>query len=201
MNVINRISRWMRGVGHAKGFGVQSPAAYRFIRAVVGASDRPDDDASLRLAWPCLNRRMRRRGELYFRIARSVQPGLTVDFCPPSDAYAAYMKAGCPETVVQRVPAGRSFADYRGLAEQMGTIHIARISMVEGCDGFVEVAMNHVDERSVFIIEDIWRDDLSHAWWDELRQDPRVSVTYDLYTCGLLTFDRKLFKRDYLVNL
>jgi hypothetical protein len=188
-------------VGHAKGYGVQSPAAYQFVRQVLFAPSDSAVSAAIGNQWPHMDRRTRRLGQLYYRLARHLQPGLIVDFATAPDACRAYMAAGCPDAVVQAVPPGRPFADYSELVQQLGTIDLARITLADGCDGFVESALDNASAASVFIIENIWRDDLSRLWWDELRHDERVSVSYDLYLCGLLTFNPKLYKRTYLLNL
>lgn len=201
MNICNRTWRRLCGVGHAKGYGVQSPAAYQFVRQVLFAPSDPVVSDAIGNQWPHMDRRTRRLGQLYYRLARHLQPGLVVDFAPAADACRDFMKAGCPDAVVQAVPPGRPFADYSELVQQLRTIDLARITLSDGCDGFVESALDSASAASVFIIENIWRDDLSRLWWDELRHDERVSVSYDLYLCGLLTFNPKLYKRTYLLNL
>lgn len=201
MNVCTRLNRLLHGVGHAKGYGVQSPAAYQFVRQVLFAPANSAVSDAIGNQCPRMDRRTRRLGELYYRLARHLQPGLVVDFAPAADACRAYLAAGCPDAVVQAVPPGQKFSDYSELVQQLGTIDLARISLSDGCDGFVESALDNASAASVFIIENIWRDDLSRLWWDELRRDERVSVSYDLYLCGLLTFNPKLYKRTYLLNL
>lgn len=201
ITIMDRIVRWMQGIGHGRGFGVQSPTAYRFLREVVCARLTPADLASLPPEWHRADRRERLTGALCYRLARHVCPDQMAAFGAASDLSAACMKVGWPDGLMQRVEAGRSFDDYGELLSQLGTVRMVCVSLAEGADAFVEHALDHADERSVFLIEDIWRDRLSRLWWDELRQDPRVGVTFDLYVCGLLTFNMKVFKRNYLVNL
>jgi hypothetical protein len=46
-------------------------------------------------------------------------------------------------------------------------------------------------------VEGIYRD-----WqrWKEWVQDERVGVTFDLYYCGIVFFDKKRYKFYYVIN-
>jgi hypothetical protein len=56
---------------------------------------------------------------------------------------------------------------------------------------------NKVDDRSVLIVEN-----LSGNWdlWHRIEKDSRTGVTFDLYYCGIVFFDKKRHKMNYKVN-
>ena len=56
---------------------------------------------------------------------------------------------------------------------------------------------NKVDERSILIIENIRRDKL---FWQEVTNDNRTGVTFDLFYCGIVLFDLKRHKQNYIIN-
>ena len=56
---------------------------------------------------------------------------------------------------------------------------------------------NKVDDRSVVIIDGIHRD---WDFWHEVTTDKRTGVTFDLYYCGLVMFDKKRVKKNYIIN-
>lgn len=56
---------------------------------------------------------------------------------------------------------------------------------------------NNVDNRSVVIVEGIQRD---KDFWSEVVADQRTGVTFDLYYCGLVLFDKKRVKKNYIIN-
>ena len=59
------------------------------------------------------------------------------------------------------------------------------------------VLEGHTDERSVIVVEALWR---NRSAWHRLASHERVSVAFDLYYCGILTFDSKKTKKHYIIN-
>jgi hypothetical protein len=56
---------------------------------------------------------------------------------------------------------------------------------------------NKVDERTVLVVEDIKRHPRS---WRQIVDDERTGVTFDLYYCGIVMFDKKRTKHHYIIN-
>jgi hypothetical protein len=56
---------------------------------------------------------------------------------------------------------------------------------------------NKVSDDSVLIVEGIGHDT---NFWRELTEDKRVRVTFDLYYCGIVLFDKKRHKQNYIIN-
>jgi hypothetical protein len=162
---------WLRRLRHSRGFGIQSPTDYAFVRYVVcehwpyyayDTVGQGDD-------W--LTRRL---GRLYFRLANWRQPRTVV-----TDGYEDYFAAGCRRAAVTR--------RLEGVAE------LVRVSVEDA----VEQVLGHTDERSLLVVEGIWRD---KQRWQRLVADERTVITFDLYYCGILMFDRKRTKQHYIIN-
>ena len=165
---------WLRRIGHCRGFGIQSPTDYGFVRYVINEHwpyyqydglGRDDD-------W--LTRRL---GRLYFRLANWRQPKVIL-----TSGYQPYMQAGC-QTAVLKEDASRADlillkleGDYRS---RLADIY------------------NKVDAQSVLILENIRRD---QVLWREVVADGRTGVTFDLYYCGIVLFDVKRHKQHYMIN-
>ena len=80
---------WLSRIGHCRGFGIQSPTDYRFVRYVVNEH------------WPYYayaqlgkdeDRLRRKLGRLCFRLANHLQPKAVADL---TELYAEYLAAGC----------------------------------------------------------------------------------------------------------
>ena len=54
--------------------------------------------------------------------------------------------------------------------------------------------------EALLIVEGIHRSKSALRLWRRMADHPRTSVSFDLYTCGILFFDKKRIKQHYIVN-
>ena len=162
---------YLKRIAYCRGFGIQSPTDYWFVRYVInehwpyyqyGSMGKDDDWLSKKL------------GRLYFRLANWRQPKVI-----QSHSYQKYLHAGC-----RRATFGESSEfillemddDYRN---QLSNIY------------------NKVEDGMLLVVDGIWKD---MVFWRELTSDMRTSLTFDLYYCGIVLFDKKRHKQNYIVN-
>ena len=62
-----------------------------------------------------------------------------------------------------------------------------------------EECLKHVHGDTVFVFEDIKTSRKMREFWREVCCHPEVTVTIDLYSMGIVFFNKKLHKRDYIV--
>ena len=171
MNLVRRWGVWIRRVHRCRGFGIQSPTDYSFVRYVINehwpyyAYDQLNGDDWL----------TSKLGRLYFRLANWRQPSTMIQ-----DEYQRYWQAGCIET---------------NFVPIINKVELARV-LVEDYDGW-EALLSKCDQKSVIVVEGIWRD-----WerWHKLEADEKTGVTFDLYYCGIVFFDKNRFKQNYIIN-
>lgn len=192
MYKLKRVIVWMRRMHHSRGFGVQSPTDYAFIRYVVNEHWPYYAYEELQNSVQGINKRTRKLCRLYFRVANWRQPEVIVDYQPETDAYQRYMLAGCRKA---RVVNGERVKEEGDRALELG-----RMSLRGDYEAFWEEVVQHVNERSVLIVEGIKRDERAKAFWNKLQRDERTGVTFDLYYCGVLFFNKLRFKQNYIVN-
>ena len=82
---------WMRRMRHSRGFGVQSPYDYRFIRYVINEHWPYYAYDELKESVTDIDTKTRKLCRLYFRLANWRQPRYIVDYRPETDAYMKYM--------------------------------------------------------------------------------------------------------------
>ena len=190
---VQRYLHWLRRIKYCRGFGVQSPSAYRFIRYVINEHYPYYAYDELRKELPRLDSLPRKRMELYFRVANFRQASLWLDFCERNDVIATYVGRGCHATQVRRITDLRQItADDR--------IEVLRICPSAGCEALLEAALQKTDDHTLFIIEDIGYNDTAKRMWQKLLESDLTSVSYDLYYLGIAFFDRKRYKANYVVN-
>jgi len=162
---------WLSRIHHCRGFGIQSPTDYAFVRYVINEhwpyyaySRFPKSD------WLTL-----KMGKLYFRLANWRQPYRMI-----ADEYQPFFQAGSSRTSF--------FSD-------IDTLELGRL-MIDDKDGY-NLLVQRANEQSVLVIEGIYRD---WQRWHSIEQDERVGTTFDLYYCGIVLFEKKRYKHHYIIN-
>lgn len=191
MNSIKRYLIWLRRMSHSRGFGVQSPSAYRFIRYVISEHYPYYAYDDLRREYPVLDWLTRKRMELYFRLANFCRTEQMVDYAADSCLLSDYVQHGCRRTRVQNV--------YNGVLDALH-MRLVRICPLDGCEDFLEIALADSAQTSVFVVEDICTNPVASRMWQRLVESEKVSVSYDLYYCGIAFFDTDRHKTNYIVN-
>lgn len=166
---------------------MQSPYDYRFIRYVVNEHWPYYAYDELERELPDIDSQTRKLCRLYFRIANWRQPRTIIDYQPETEAYSRYMQRGCLKARVER-------------REEREVLELCRMSLKGDCEAFYERLVPQADEHSVLIIERIKRDGEAKAFWERVKNDERTGVTFDLYYCGIVFFNKKRYKQNYVVN-
>ncbi len=162
---------WLSRITHCRGFGIQSPTDYWITRYVINEHWPYYQYESLGQHDDWLKRKL---GRLYFRIANWQQPDVI-----ESDAFQDYLKAGCHKA---------TFGNSKELI---------RLTLQGDYRNRLANIYNKVDDSSVLIVEDI-----RHAkkFWQQIQNDTRTRICFDLYYCGIVLFDKKRQKQNYIVN-
>lgn len=184
---------WVTRIKYCRGFGVQSPNDYRFIRYVINEHWPYYKYERLKKSIAGIDKSTRRLCQLYFRIANHCQPALFIDIAPDTPAYAKYVKAGCRKTKVLSV-------NDTGKLDIKKCVVVARMDASREVPETLDKLLEGADEGSVVILQDIYASKENRQIWEEACGHERVGVSYDLYYCGLLLCEIRQFKKSYKVN-
>lgn len=177
---LKQIAIWMSRMAHSRGFGIQSPTDYAFVRYVINEHWPYYQYDSLPTAnWETLH-----LARLYFRLSNWRQPSVIVVPNPmdDNDLRTTYLKAGCYKATLQ---------------SESPTIELMLQPLVGNYRQQLLDSLNRVDDQSVVIVEHLYED---WAFWHSLVADPRAIITFDLYYCGIILFDKKRTKQHYKIN-
>ena len=170
-NQLKAAAVWLRRIGHCRGFGIQSPSDYWLVRYVINEH------------WPYYQYEIlghdddwltRKLGRLCFRIANWRQPAVI-----ESNAYHDYLQAGCRKAVW-----GESS-------------ELVVLSLEGDWRSRLSYIYNKVSADSVLIVTGLSK---ARNVWREIVNDERAVLTFDLYYCGIVLFDKKRNKKNYIVN-
>ena len=192
MYYIRRAMIWLWRWRHCRGFGVQSPSDYRFVRYVINEHWPYYAYVDLQRKYPAMAKDKRRLCELLFRLANDVQPDVCLNLLSADEEFADYVAAGCNKTRVM-VPTGAdSMPD--GAADLM----LCQTTDVErsGADRILSC----LHQGSVLLVKGIRSSRRSKRIWQSLLSDDRVTVTFDLYEAGIIIIDNKRYKHNYIIN-
>ena len=179
---------WLLRVRHRKGYGVHSPSAYAFLRGVVYEQGCYYAYAQLDALHPWWQRHLLRYPltcrRLLFRLANYIHPR-TICILGERPTEAAYLKAAVPTAEVVKT---------LGM-EPQEFVFVAQEALKQLPQPLPEMAAT-----GMLVVEGIHADAASIDRWRAIRRDPQSVITYDLYTYGLVFFDRTKHPQHYIVN-
>jgi len=184
------IWNWIHRMGYSRGFGVQSPSAYSFIRYVLTEHYPYYAYDELKMRFKSFDHATKKKGRLYFRLANYAQASHWFDYHSAEQPYAAYVHEGCRKTVFQAID-GKTIPN---------AFRIARLSMTEDYQAVYEALCKVATDDSILILEGINDDKDTKAFWKRVQESQKATRTYDLFLCGIIVFDTSKHKHHYIVN-
>ncbi len=162
-----------------RGFGVQSPFAYQFIRYVIDERYPYYAYDDLKRVHPDYDTVIVDTGELFFRIANFWQPDVVYGF---PDCFADYIKAGCNKTLF--------------INNSEYSLSLRKVIYLESSSD-IDVVIEKCNENTMLIVSGI---NIDKALWNFLVKDKRTGVSFDLFSYGIIFFDKNKTKQNYRVN-
>lgn len=184
------IWNWIHRMGYSRGFGVQSPSAYSFIRYVLTEHYPYYAYDELKMRFKSSDHATKKKGRLYFRLANYAQASHWFDYHSAEQPYAAYVHEGCRKTVFQAID-GKTIPH---------AFRIARLSMTEDYQAVYEALCKVATDDSILILEGINDNKDTKAFWKRVQESQKATRTYDLFLCGIIVFDTSKHKHHYIVN-
>ena len=173
---------WLRRFRKRCGYGVHSPYAFDFITDVLYEHLPYYAYKDLDALHPFWVRKLRLRplklSRVLFRIANFVHPGRAC-VLTTSAADRAYMRAAVPSAQWTETLSPGSLFDFVCI------------------DAPVQDVLSYVTESSVLVVSKLQE---NKSYWQQLLNDERVAISFDLYDLGVLMFDKRLNRKDYVVN-
>ena len=183
---------------HNRGYGVQSPYAFHFVTGVL-AEKHPY------YAYPAINSAAKKcgynakRARLLFRSANYAHPQ-SIIMCAPCEAVACALTMACPSIGASLLVGNDVTQQITTLFEQGETTGLLYVGETPAYASVVEQALGHVSSSSVIIVEGIHRTREKKEWWHSVKQNSAIAVTFDLYSVGVLFFDKSYKKQHYTLK-
>ncbi len=219
------IGSWLKYMLRRKTeYNIHSPFVFDFVTKVL--NDRGlnrDYDTILRIG-KLLDKKhigygKRKRSRLLYRVIRHYEPDSVVSFGSISALNATALALGYLQTKVYL----EQSEDFLETLNSMGVINVILIQPEEfastrfrrlntsfvffGRDSFggdtwdyLVDCLNYKTADSVFIFEDIHHNRDMEDAWEEIKANEDVSVTFDLYSIGMVFFREGIEKQDFVLK-
>lgn len=200
MQSVRRMLVWLARIGRCRGFGVQSPWAYRMVRYVINEHYPYYSYETLRCKYPDVDVISRKECELCLRLSNNVQPKIIVNIGSQEMLFGEYLKAGCRKARYVGMQEDVKPDSVQQALESAGGAVLIRIAPENNLAKLFNSACGSVTAGSVIMLHDIHADREARRLWKDITADLRGVVTFDLYYCGLVFFDDKRYKQNYIIN-
>ena len=182
--------RWLSRCCYSRGFGIQSPSAYSFVRYVI-------NEHSPYYAYSELDRMMlskgllfRKMGRLYFRLANFWQPHDVVVSCRDIQPY---INSACHAAYVVDVDS------YEFVTNSLPVLFILNIDYFKDIKSRNRI-FSFASDKTLLVVTDIHTSKETKSLWKSIVDDKLSVVTYDLYDCGIVFFDKSKYKQNFKIN-
>ena len=186
---IRRIWARIKRIGKGRGFGIQSPADYSFVRNVVNEHLPYYAYAELKKLYPNLTRQQRSKCELLFRIANFMQPHIVINIGTPKH-FDTYIAKGCKKaTIYNNINNNVSEKD-----------RLLILASYDSLQSQKDQILNLLQHGNILVVDDINSSEQAHSLWQTLIADSRCTICFDLYDMGIIIADNKREKAFYAIN-
>ncbi|MBR6338948.1 MAG: hypothetical protein IKR63_02305 [Alloprevotella sp.] len=195
---LKRCAAWLWRMPHRAGYGVHSPYAFQFIRGVV--LEREAYYAYKALAAHRAGAALSERDDqLLFRLVNFVQPRLTVSIGSLNPVTKHYLQTACQAS---RYVSLNSAADLQAVGnEEIGFLLCDLQDLADlPAESWLSRLSEQAAEGGLFCFLNIDASPNAQRLWHQLRALPAVRLSFDLYRIGLLSFERRLSRQDYIVR-
>ena len=195
--------RWLRRCGCSRGFGVQSPSAYAFIRYVINEHYPYYAYRELQESLTWLDKRGHQIGRLLLRLANFWQPEICI---VNEHRFDEYLHAGCRKAKRvemehpilkddQLLNDNQFQKETRGMKRMM-VINLEKMGMKEVRTQVLPLCD---DQTMLVLLGNLYREKQGEEW-HQLQESDYCGITYDLYDIGIIFFDKKVYKQHYRMN-
>ena len=214
---MGKIGNWINRQRHNRGYGVQSPSAFFFVTQVL-------KERLPYYAYPILEAIAKeeeypsKRAKELFRIANHHAPVNCIAIGSPAIACAmatakTSVKTYCITKTTPgkkandlldklgcKVLSGNTLKEFATVLNELKEIGILYIGNTPQRAELLDIALRYTNDSSLIVIDDIHSDDTTKRWWQTVVDNPKTIITYDLYSYGLLYFNKERIKQHYTLK-
>ena len=205
MLLAQRIWNWCRRFRYRCGYGVHSPSDFFLITSVV-YEDLPYyayERLKMSSSSKSLPHYREKVNKLLFRLVNYFRPMSLIEVGEGNgDAFRYISNARTSMVSVSLKGEEKDETLHRLEMElkRLEKVDFLHIAFTPYYKEVFELAFPYLHDESCVVVGGIYTSEKRKTWWKELTNDERVRISFDLYDIGLLRFEKKRFKQNYIVN-
>lgn len=137
----------------------------------------------------------------YLASANSNAKVYTLEGCPmiASIAKAVYEKCKLNNITLSVGNIDENLPDLLKSCQKIDFVFFDANHTKEATLRYFKLCIDKIGDESIFVFDDIHYSKGMEEAWDEIKKNSRVSVSYDLFSLGIVFFNPQLKKQDYIL--
>ena len=172
--------------GRSKGFGIQSPTHYSFVRYIINERYPYYAYNDLKDMFPEVSKIDRAHLELLFRLSNWRQPSIVTLLGCDTHIYREYIHRGCNKSLIHDSFQDRAISDYV----------IISANVLDVC---LDILLLYISDNSILVVEGI--NTIHATLWNDITKCKRATVCFDLYFLGIVSFSNSPYNKQYKLSL
>ena len=205
MEWIRRIWNWCLRFRYRCGYGVHSPSDFYLITFVIYEklpyyAFRTLRKKSFTENLPHYRRKV---NELLFRLVNHLASKTLLEVGTGDSSSICYLRAARPSMNSVTIEGNDCEETLKQMESQLmewGSVDFLHIAHTSHYKEVFDKAMPYMKEASCIVVGNPYETLEKQEWWKSVIQDERVRITFDLYDVGLMFFNPKRYKQNYIVN-
>lgn len=199
-DICSRCTRWLRRFRKRCGYGIHSPFAFNLVSGVIYEKGEYYCYAPLSRLRTWENAVLREKDDrLLFRLVNNLSPCNGVVFSQRIGITKEYLMHGCEQAEWHFLNVDELEA-LSATFDRLGKIDFLYVDVARHTQQILQTALPYVHDRTLVIVRHIRHNSALYAIWQLFIRQPEVRVTFDLYDFGLMYFEKRLNKEDYIIN-
>jgi len=201
-NIIYLPLLWLKRFRQNKGYGVQSPFAYRFLQDVVKSVwpyyAYTELETIRKKSHEDKTQNDKKTDEFLFRLSNFLQPPTVLLPANGTAITQQYLEAGCKNTQTIHYHNGEEMLQ---LCKKLSPNSLLYVDSTSESADKLQSAFPLLDEKAVVYIKGIDNLKKGRQLWDTLCKEPAVVIGIDMKRAGILFKNTKLTKGNYRFQL
>ena len=191
---------WLTRWRNTRGYGVQSPTDYRFLKYVIRERGEYYAYASLCTQYALRGHELK-KGKLFFRIANALQPDVLCDLTKDAAQYAPFFSAGCVGMKIRGEKQNEEGGDVLETAKdgEKGKCALLRLSCRDHSCEEIKALLKKLPGTKMMILEDVAGGGAARECYRALLAMEEISITFNLQSFALCFLTPGRYKQTYFV--